>query len=149
MNAYTIHKVASVLNASFLQTGNEASIEYLCIDSRRITHPAKTLFFALQTERRDGHNFLKQCYEKGIRNFVIHRNTDYHFLKDSNVLMVNDTLTALQQLAAHHRSRFSIPIIGITGSNGKTIVKEWLYQLLSDDFQIARRKMSVWDQVPQ
>ena len=147
MNAYTIHKVASVLNASFLQTGNEASIEYLCIDSRRITHPAKTLFFALQTERRDGHNFLKQCYEKGIRNFVIHRNTDYHFLKDSNVLMVNDTLTALQQLAAHHRSRFSIPIIGITGSNGKTIVKEWLYQLLSDDFQIARSPKSYNSQI--
>jgi Alr-MurF fusion protein len=147
MSQYPVHTIASVVHASFLQTGEEAVIEHLCIDSRKIIHPSKTIFFALQTERRDGHHFLKQCYEKGVRNFVVHRSADYSFLKESNVLLVNDTLTALQQLAAHHRSQFSIPVIGITGSNGKTVVKEWLYQLLSDDFQIVRSPKSYNSQI--
>ncbi|HEX4956559.1 MAG TPA: bifunctional UDP-N-acetylmuramoyl-tripeptide:D-alanyl-D-alanine ligase/alanine racemase [Lacibacter sp.] len=147
MSQYPVHTVASILHASFLQTGEEAIIEHLCIDSRKIIHPSRSLFFALQTERRDGHLFLKQSYEKGIRNFVVHRNADYSFLKESNVLLVHDTLTALQQLAAHHRSQFSIPVIGITGSNGKTIVKEWLYQLLSDAFHIVRSPKSYNSQI--
>lgn len=147
MSYYPVHTIAAVLHTSFLQKGEEAVIEHLCIDSRKIIHPAKTIFFALQTERRDGHHFLKQCYEKGVRNFVVHRSADYGFLKESNVLLVNDTLTALQQLAAYHRSQFSVPIVGITGSNGKTIVKEWLYQLLSDDFQIVRSPKSYNSQI--
>jgi Alr-MurF fusion protein len=147
MSYYSVHTIASVIHASFLQRGEEAMMEHLCIDSRRITHPSKTIFFALQTERRDGHHFLKQCYEKGVRNFIVHREYDYSFLKDSTVLLVNNTLTALQQLAAYHRSQFAVPVIGITGSNGKTIVKEWLYQLLSDDFQIVRSPKSYNSQI--
>ncbi|MBX9783466.1 MAG: bifunctional UDP-N-acetylmuramoyl-tripeptide:D-alanyl-D-alanine ligase/alanine racemase [Chitinophagaceae bacterium] len=147
MSAYSINTIAAVLNAEFLLQSGNSQIEHLCIDSRRIVHPASSLFFALHTERRDGHSFIKQCYEKGVRNFIVAKTTDVHLLKDVNVLLVQDTLKALQQLAAYHRTQFHIPVIGITGSNGKTIVKEWLYQLLGDDFIIARSPKSYNSQV--
>lgn len=147
MSVYSINTIALVLQADFLLQSNNTLIEHLCIDSRRIVHPGSSLFFALHTDRRDGHSFIKQCYEKGVRNFIVDKRTDTLLLKDANILQVKDTLKALQQLAAHHRKQFNIPVIGITGSNGKTIVKEWLYQLLSDDYTIARSPKSYNSQV--
>lgn len=148
MSSYSIHTVATILKAEAVQAATAAvAIEQLCIDSRRIVHPAHTLFFALKTERRNGHLFIKQCYEKGVRCFVVSERADYSSYADAYFLLVQDTLQALQQLAAHHRKQFSIPVIGITGSNGKTIVKEWLYQLLGDAFTIARSPKSYNSQV--
>jgi UDP-N-acetylmuramyl pentapeptide synthase len=94
------------------------------------------LFFAL-SGRRNGHEFVAGAYAAGVRNFVVEHGPEFN-LPEANFLIVADPLTALQALAAHHRSRFNLQVIGITGSNGKTIVKEWLYQLLNADKNIVR-----------
>lgn len=148
MTLYSTDRIVSILHAVYLQKANTTgTIEHLQIDSRRIIHPQTTLFFALQTTRRDGHDFIKECYSKGIRNFAVQKKIDSTDFTDANFILVDDTLKALQQLAAYHRQQFKIPVIGITGSNGKTIVKEWLNQLLSDQFNIVRSPKSYNSQV--
>jgi alanine racemase len=160
MSHYNIDRIASVLQSSYLQQADvHAAVEHLLIDSRRIIHPATALFFALKTARRDGHDFISEAYNKGVRHFIVQQSIDIKTIPAANVLLVDDTLKALQQLAAYHRQQFSIPVIGITGSNGKTIVKEWLYQLLSDHYNIIRSPksynsqvgvpLSVWQLQPQ
>jgi alanine racemase len=160
MSHYRIDRIASVLQADYLQQADTTcTIEHLLIDSRRVIHPPTALFFALNTGRRDGHDFIKETYSKGVRNFVVQTTLSTSQFPEANFLLVQNSLEALQQLAAHHRSQFSIPVIGITGSNGKTIVKEWLYQLLSDHFNIIRSPksynsqvgvpLSVWQLQPQ
>ncbi len=145
---YSIERIAQVLEAVYLQKANtEHAVEYIQIDSRRIIHPQSTIFFALQTERRDGHDFIKDCYQKGVRYFVVQKKTDTTPFTDAFFLLVDNTLQALQKLAAHHRSMFNIPVIGLTGSNGKTIVKEWLNQLLSEEYNIVRSPKSYNSQV--
>ena len=125
MTLYSTDRIVNILHAVYLQKANATdTIEHLQTDSRRIIHPQTTLFFALQTARRDGHDFIKECYSKGIRNFAVQKKIDATDFADANFILVDDTLKALQQLAAYHRQQFSIPVIGITGSNGKTIIKE-------------------------
>jgi alanine racemase len=121
---------------------HDAVIEYLLIDSRKIVFPATSLFFAISGPRRDGHQFIREVYERGVRNFVVKKDFNTNAFAGANFLKVNDVVTALQHLAAHHRSCFRIPVIGITGSNGKTIVKEWLNQLLQKDHSIVRSPRS-------
>ena len=144
---YTSKNIASILSAKALLSNTDASIEYLITDSRRISFPSTSLFFALQTSRRDGHAFVKEVYERGVRNFIVKNEFDTTHFSDANFILVDDTLKALQQLAAYHRSQFNYPVIGITGSNGKTIVKEWLYQLLNADYNIVRSPRSYNSQV--
>jgi len=139
---YTVLDIAEVLSANASLSRTVDVIEQLSADSRRISFPATTLFFALQTARRDAHIFIKEVYERGVRNFVVRKNYDAKNFEDANFIFVDDTLNALQTLAAHHRNQFNYPVIGITGSNGKTIVKEWLYQLLSPDYNIIRSPRS-------
>ena len=148
MSNYTIHTIASVIHATYLQQIDEdVLVKHLCIDSRRIIDAGHSLFFALHTQKRDGHLYLKTAYEKGVRNFVVSKLIDKTDLGDANILHVPDTLAALHDLTAYHRRMFSIPVIGITGSNGKTIVKEWLYHLLSDAFLIVRSPKSYNSQI--
>jgi alanine racemase len=145
---YSITDIAAVTGAEILQQpGTNAVVEQVCIDSRRIIHPAASLFFALETSHRDGHDFISACYKKGVRNFIIHKQTGTYGFDDACFLLVKNTQHALQQLAAYYRKQFHIPVIGITGSNGKTIVKEWLYQLLHTDYQIVRSPKSYNSQV--
>ncbi len=120
--------LATVLNGQLL--GEDLPVTYLSADSRKIAFPEQTLFFALVTTRRNGHYFIGEAYRQGVRSFVISEHPEIEFYPDASFIKVHDTLTALQGLAAWHRSQFHIPVIGITGSNGKTIVKEWLNQLL-------------------
>ncbi len=121
---------------------------YLLTDSRSLSYPEETLFFALQTSLNDGHKYIPDLYKAGVRNFVIQHNIpEQEKLTGANFLLVDDSLTALQELAAGHRAQFDIPVIGITGSNGKTIVKEWLYQLLNKDFNIVRSPRSYNSQI--
>ena len=126
---------------------NDHAVEHLLLDSRKAFLPATSLFFALQSSRRNGHDFIGELYQKGVRSFVVSQSVDTAVFTDANFIRVPDTLAALQQLAAHHRSRFSIPVIGITGSNGKTIVKEWLFQLLQPDHVIVRSPKSYNSQI--
>lgn len=122
-------------------------IERLSIDSRNIELPASALFIALKTNLRDGHSYIQDAWQKGVRNFLVSHSIDPSEVPESNIILVKDTLAALQQIAAAHRKQFSIPVIGITGSNGKTVVKEWLYHLLSDHYIIIRSPKSYNSQV--
>ena len=128
------------------QTGNP-SIAHLVFDSRSISFADKSLFFSLHTGQQDGHRFISDAYRKGVVNFIVDKEVSVPDLPEANVLLVGNTLEALQQLAAFHRSHFQIPVIGITGSNGKTVVKEWLYQLLQPDYHIVRSPKSYNSQI--
>jgi alanine racemase len=146
---YLIEDIIRIIKAKpvVLAVAN-APANDLIIDSRTLTHPANSVFFAIKGQRHDGHSFITEAYGKGVRNFVVSREpSDLSALPDCNILLVDDTLKALQILAAAHRSKFQIPVIGITGSNGKTIVKEWLFQLLSPDKKIVRSPKSYNSQV--
>lgn len=132
---YEIGKIAQIIGARRLGDSTQ-QITWLLTDSRSLTtNPEQTLFFALQTARNNGARFIPQLYDRGVRNFVLNEEglskLDTALLKDANLLVVNHPLQALQTLAEHHRRRFQCPVVGITGSNGKTVAKEWLYQLLS------------------
>jgi alanine racemase len=143
---YTVSDIAAIINA--VQAGSAATIiDHLLIDSRKIVFPERSLFFALPGPRRDGHEFIAEVYERGVRSFVVNGSFDTSSYTDAVFLKVGDVLLSLQQLSAYHRKRFNIPVIGITGSNGKTIVKEWLYQLLSPDHNIVRSPRSYNSQI--
>ena len=129
------------------QAGEDHLIEELAIDSRSIDQPAQALFIALQTNLRDGHTFITDAYKKGVLNFLVAHSIDTEALPGANVIQVKDTLTALQQIAAAHRKQYHIPVIGITGSNGKTVIKEWIYQLLAGEYNIVRSPKSYNSQV--
>lgn len=150
---YTIEHIQQVLNAQFvLREGDANWIEHLLIDSRKVVYPETSLFFAISTQRNDGHHYLQDVYDAGVRNFVIERKAQLTLqqlgaLKGSNIVLVDHSIVALQRLAAVHRNQYTIPVVGITGSNGKTIVKEWLYQLLKADVQVARNPKSYNSQV--
>jgi len=143
---YSIKHIAAIINADAVIAVDPA-IAYLLIDSRKIIFAQTSLFFAISGPRRDGHQFIKEVYERGVRNFVVKKGFDRSAFPEANLLQVTDVLEALQKLAAFHRKQFTIPVIGITGSNGKTIVKEWLYQLLQKDHNIVRSPRSYNSQI--
>ena len=122
-------------------------IDELATDSRNIEHPETALFIAIKTNLRDGHLYIADAYAAGVRNFLVSKQVDAGELQGANIILVKDTLLALQQIAAGHRKQYKVPVIGITGSNGKTVVKEWLYQLLGGRFNIARSPKSYNSQV--
>jgi alanine racemase len=146
--SYTALSIAPLINGRLLSSDDESNILHLLTDSRKVTQPESSLFFALTSERNDGHKYIEELYSKGVRNFVIGLHYSFPILlKGCTVIAVTDTLAALQQLAAYHRSKFSLPVAGITGSNGKTIVKEWLYQLLKDEYNVVRSPKSFNSQI--
>src|SRR5687768_16333843 len=130
---YPVKEIKEVINAEGVLNQPEATIRTLVFDSRKLTDMEHALFFALKG-RRDGHEYLQEVYDQGIRNFVISEDSVmFKKYPDANILIVHDTLQAMQFLTAWHRKQFEYPVIAITGSNGKTIVKEWLYQLLAPE----------------
>ncbi len=147
MLKYNLSDINEILQGTFLQQKKSADIKYLSIDSRNLSFPKETLFFALKGPRRSGHSFIKDAYKAGVRNFVVSKKVNTAEFKQATFILVNDSLEALQTLASHHRSTFHIPIVGITGSNGKTIVKEWLYTLLKDDVNIVKSPKSYNSQI--
>ena len=144
---YTIETVTTLIGAH-RYGDTDASIGFVLTDSRSLCFPEETLFFALKSERNDGHNYISELYSRGVRNFVVTAvPKERELYTGANFLMVPDTLEALQRLAERHRDEFDIPIVGITGSNGKTMVKEWLYQLLSDKMAVTRSPRSYNSQI--
>lgn len=141
-----LNKIATIL-AQPLQGPVDSVIQYLAIDSRNIVVPAQSLFFAIKGPRRSGISFISEVYQQGVRAFVVDEAIDESKYPDAVFFKVANSVQALQQIAADHRKKFNIPIIGITGSNGKTIVKEWLYQLLQPDFNIVRSPRSYNSQI--
>ncbi len=158
MITYQVQHIAEIIHAEGVVTSS-AVIEHLLIDSRKVVFPETSLFFAISGPRRDGHQFIAEAYERGIRCFVVKHDFDDTSFQQAAFLKVPDVLQALQQLAAYHRRQFNIPVIGITGSNGKTIVKEWLYQLMHMNQHIVRSPrsynsqigvpLSVWQMQPE
>lgn len=145
--SYSIEKIASWIGAHRLGE-REMEIDWLLTDSRSLCFSEETLFFALQSKRNDGHKYIHELYHRGVRNFVVkYLPEDKEQYVDTNFLQVLDPLKALQRLAERHRESFDIPVLGITGSNGKTIVKEWLYQLLAPDFVVTRSPRSYNSQI--
>ena len=144
--SYTIAEIAQVLHAA-VQGEGAGSVSYLLTDSRSLCFPRETLFFALRTQRGDGHRYIAELYRRGVRSFVVDHCVEATDAPEAVFLQVENTLDALQQLAGWHRSHFTGPVIGITGSNGKTTVKEWLYQLLAPDHNVCRSPRSYNSQV--
>ena len=146
---YAIKDIAALVHAEHLGH-TEGTVKWLLTDSRSLCFPEETLFFALVSKRNDGHRYIPELYSRGVRQFVVSTSPSQELLKqmpDAAFLVVTNTLTALQILAEKHRASFDIPVIGITGSNGKTVVKEWLSQLLSPDHRITRSPRSYNSQI--
>ncbi|PXX22299.1 bifunctional UDP-N-acetylmuramoyl-tripeptide:D-alanyl-D-alanine ligase/alanine racemase [Hoylesella shahii] len=145
---YTIERVATLIGAQRLGHA-EARISFVLTDSRSLCFPEETLFFALRSNRNDGHQYISELYRRGVRCFVVEEvpTQATNQFGDANFLVVSSTLQALQCLAQRHREAFNIPVVGITGSNGKTMVKEWLYQLLSPQMVITRSPRSYNSQI--
>ena len=164
---YTIEKITTLLGARRIGTA-DATIGWLLTDSRSLCFPEETLFFALKTARNDGHRYIDDLYRRGVRNFVVSTVPEAATVPvasaagsiattpaaspagsypDANFLVVPSPLAALQRLAERHRDEFDIPVVGITGSNGKTMVKEWLNQLLSPSMTVTRSPKSYNSQI--
>ena len=145
---YTIEKITTLIGARRIGH-NDANIGWILTDSRSLCFPEETLFFAIRTQRNDGHNYIPELYRRGVRNFVVEQvpSAAGNELAEANFLKVTSTLAALQRLAERHRDEFDIPVVGITGSNGKTMVKEWLYQLLSPQMVVTRSPKSYNSQI--
>ena len=142
-----LNKIAQLIGANEDNIPDQ-SINWLLTDSRSLSFPAESLFFAIRTTRNNGHNYIQELYQQNLRYFVVSEmQPEYAKLTGAVFLKVTDTLQALQHLAAEHRASFQMPVIGITGSNGKTVVKEWLYQLLHADYRIVRSPRSYNSQI--
>ncbi len=148
MPNYTLKDIALAVSGKL--AGNPtATVSHLLIDSRGAVSPNDSIFFAIQGTHHDGHQFVEELYLKGVRNFVVVEKAlpDIKTLVDANFIYVDSTLDALQSLAAFHRRRYSYPVIGITGSNGKTVVKEWASQLMHGEKKVVRSPRSYNSQV--
>ena len=162
---YTIEKITTLIGARRIGH-TDAKIGWLLTDSRSLCFPEETLFFALRSQRNDGHRYIEDLYRRGVRNFVVsmspklgdERGLNKAFsdpqpsnleglYQDANFLVVPSPLEALQRLAERHRDEFDIPVVGITGSNGKTMVKEWLYQILAPQMVVTRSPRSYNSQI--
>jgi Alr-MurF fusion protein len=127
-----------IIDGTIIQFVTDRSIRDLIIDSRKALIDDSSIFFAISGKHHNGHEFIEALYAQGVRQFVIEETIPHEKISEANIIQVSSTVDALQKIAAHHRAGFSIPVIGVTGSNGKTIVKEWLYQLLSKEYAIVK-----------
>lgn len=144
---YSIGQIAEMLGVASPEHP-EYEIKTLMTDSRSMTDERESLFFALRTSTNDGHNYIRDLYNRGTRNFVVDRidkiGSD---MSDANFLVVDNVIKALQRIASCHRRKFEIPVVGITGSRGKTTVKEWLYQMVHPDYDVVRSPRSYNSQI--
>ena len=140
----TLQNILEYLRPIQTHLVDERPIRHILTDSRKLTSPSDSLFFAMRTASGDGHKYISQLYEHGVRAFFICEPIEPYVERypDANIVQVQETLRALQQIASHWRMRYNYPVIGITGSNGKTVVKEYLYHLLSGCYRIVRSPKS-------
>jgi alanine racemase len=146
MHPYSIREISEIVQGS-VSGDADVIISHILTDSRKIFDPSSSLFFAIEGKRRDGHDFIEEACQRGVAAFVVTKLPAPELLQHACFIVVENTLKALQELAAFHRKRFSYPVIGLTGSNGKTTVKEWLNHLLHEDFHIIRSPKSYNSQI--
>ena len=144
---FSYAQLPDLLEGQMLQLVKDETIEYLIIDSRKLIASPRSLFFAIKGIRNDGHAHIAAVYEQGIRLFIVEHDIEKEKFPKANFFKVTSSVVALQNLAAAHRSQFDYPVIGITGSNGKTIIKEWLFQMLSSKFKCVKNPGSYNSQV--
>lgn len=144
---YTIEQIAEILQGKNHLPSPQSKVTRLLTDSRSLGFPEDTLFFAIKTRHGDGHNYIEELYKRGVKHFVVNDETLCSRYADANIIVVDNSLSALQALSAHHRRQFDIPVVGITGSDGKTIVKEWLYQLTAGTYNVTRSPRSYNSQI--
>ena len=142
---YTANEIAEILPGNHLVPHGDVEISHVLIDSRKAHHVHGSLFVALDGDYRNGHRYVEEMYTKGVRNFLVSENGIS--LPEANVFTVASTLEALQILATFKRNQVTFPVVGITGSNGKTVVKEWLFQLIHTDYQVLRSPKSFNSQI--
>jgi Alr-MurF fusion protein len=148
MPLYTCENIASEVDGELLSSANKDLIKNILTDSRKFSSASGTVFFAIKGDRNDGHNYIDNLYEKGVRAFVVsYLPNAISFYPEASFIKVVSVLAALQKLASEHRKGFDLPVVAITGSNGKTIVKEWLFQLLREDKNIVRSPKSYNSQI--
>lgn len=150
MHSLTFSDIAGILKVKPFQLHSDGVIESLLTDSRKLLNPGGTLFFAIDGPQKNAAKYIPSLYEKGVRNFITGMDFTMREMEEfpeANFIQSGNVLDALQEIVTYHRHRFHYPIIGITGSNGKTIVKEWLYQLLNNDFNIVRSPKSYNSQI--
>ncbi|SFA77076.1 bifunctional UDP-N-acetylmuramoyl-tripeptide:D-alanyl-D-alanine ligase/alanine racemase [Algoriphagus aquimarinus] len=140
-------KIAEIVEGRIINQSNELLISQIAIDSRQILHPDKTLFVALRGAKADGQAFIPQLADLGVKTFLVHHDYDELVAPDLCFIKVSDTRRALQLLAKFQRSLFTNPVVSIAGSNGKTIVKEWLGQILGQKYAVAKSPKSYNSQV--
>src|SRR4051812_26904897 len=140
-------ELEKITSGKFLQLHQDLPVQNLVIDSRKAVVNEGSVFFAINGPRNDGHQYILDLYQLGIRQFVVEKTVDIKKLPGANVLLVHSSVIALQNIAQFHRSNFKFPVIAITGSNGKTIIKEWLYQLLTPDYRIVKNPGSYNSQI--
>ena len=144
----TLRGIASVLEVACPLAFQDVQIKELAIDSRKVILPSQSVFFAIKGDRHDGHNFIQELFDKGVRAFVVGKGYEFPAqLDDAFFIPTENPLNALQKVAAAKRAQYNYPLVAITGSNGKTIVKEWLYQLLNSHRNIIRSPKSYNSQV--
>lgn len=140
---YSIGDIADIIKGERYIRRPDDRVDIVAIDSRKISRPHRTVFFALRGTMTDGHDFVERAYQMGVRQFVVDQHIAEDTIPEANQIVVSDTMLALRILATYHRSNYAdLRAIGITGSNGKTVVKEWLYQMLHDRFHIAKSPKS-------
>ena len=144
---YTVEQITNILRAKSVLSTPDSIVARLLTDSRSLSFPEETMFFAIKTKHGDGHKYINELYHRGVRNFVVNTIDNFKDLHGANFIIVEDSLEALQMLATYHRSQFDIPVVGITGSDGKTIVKEWLYQLTAGNYAVTRSPRSYNSQI--
>jgi len=147
---YSTDDIIRITSATLLRNTAKTHVDQFLYDSRRLNFPESTLFFSIHGPHRKGNDFISYLYQKGVRHFVVDILSDESLearFSEANFYRVNSVIEALQNLAAANRNAFQIPIVGITGSNGKTIVKEWLFHLLQQKEKIIRSPRSYNSQI--
>ncbi|MBI2258524.1 MAG: alanine racemase [Flavobacteriia bacterium] len=142
---YSINDIAQIVQGEIISNKScviSSPIETVSYDSRKIIYPSNTLFFALIGDFRDGHQFIEEAYQKGVKYFCVSKKPVSAHFPDACFIIVKNTLESLQELASFHRLKFQIPVIAVTGSVGKTSVKEWLYTLIHCDLQVVKSPKS-------
>lgn len=140
-------EIISLLNPEYHSSHSETDIAKLVVDTRITGELGNALFFAIKTEKRDGHDFITDAYNKGIRNFIVSKKNAGGLNEECNVCVVNNPLRALQSIAAKHRNGLNLQVFAITGSNGKTIVKEWLSEILNSKYSLVKSPKSYNSQI--
>ncbi|MBT8233793.1 MAG: bifunctional UDP-N-acetylmuramoyl-tripeptide:D-alanyl-D-alanine ligase/alanine racemase [Bacteroidia bacterium] len=144
---YYLKDIAKIVSGSLILQGEENRMQNIIIDSRKISFSKNSIFIAFITKNNDGHNYIQDAYDHGVRNFIVSKKVDFSLFKDANFVYVANALSALQTLAKHHRKQFEIPVIAITGSNGKTILKEWLSKSLANKITVIQSPNSYNSQI--